>query len=236
MELPQLRQEDMGLKLQGDVLTMMLPFPPDSQYGTAFVLWEAYLAFFDGQRIQSRYAWKRWLNTLIGYFTHGFTHCEIAFRWLSADLQYEIWMTCNVYSGENLQFEFKTNDYMKAKETSLWSLYALELSKTQLNKLMCDCAEDVKRGLAFNTAVYTNFLLPHYCRYDGGLRRVTFCSEHVSTALKRIKCRGFEDIIPCVMDPLTLYNYVRSSGLFKRMQIDRGVLHEIKEKGGLEVV
>ena len=225
----------LGVRLQGDSLVLVLPFPFGNRYGTAFVLFEAYLAFFDGQRIETRYAWKRWLNTLIGYFTHGFTHCELAFRFVSADLVHEFWMTCNIYTGENLQFEFKTHDYIQDRESSLWSLFALELDRSRLNKLFCDCAEDVRRGIAFNTAVYTNFLLPRICRYDNQLERVSFCSEHVSHALRRIKCRGFENVDPCSMDPTTLYNYVQSQRLFKRMAIDRGWLHEIKEKGGLEV-
>lgn len=87
----------LGVRENSGKLVLVLPFPPDSVHGQAFIVWEAYLAFFDGQRIQSRYAWKRWLNTLIGYFTHGFTHCEIAFRLMSSDLQYELWMTCNIY-------------------------------------------------------------------------------------------------------------------------------------------
>jgi hypothetical protein len=236
MEPAEFDMAQLGVTQSGGKIVLVLPFPPESSYGSAFVVWEAYLAFFDGQRIQSRYAWKRWLNTLIGYFTHGFTHCEIAFRLMSADLQYETWMTCNIYQGENLQFEFKTSDYTAEKETSLWSLYALELDQQRLNKLFCDCAQDVQRGLSFNTAVYTNFLLPGCCRYDGKLRRVTFCSEHATTALQRIRCPGFDEVEAASMDPTTLFNYVRTSGLFKRMRVDRGVLVEIKENGGLEVV
>ena len=226
---------EMGIRLVGDSLAMNLPYPPDNPAGVAFMLFEAYLAFFDGQRIQTRYAWKRWINTLIGYFTHGFTHTEIAFRFLSADLQYELWVTCNVYQGEVLQFEFKTNDYTQERSGSLWSLYALDLDKTRLNKLFCDCAEDVRRGLSFNSAVYTNFLLPPCCRYDNKLKQVTFCSEHVTKAMQRIQCRGFKDVEPYSMDPTSLYNYVRECGLFKRMTIDRGVLKQIIENGGLEV-
>jgi len=86
-----------GVRLEGDTIVLNLPFPADSQYGMAFMIHEAYLAFFDGQRIDSRYAWKRWINTLVGYFTHGFTHTEMCFRLVSTDLQHEAWLACNIY-------------------------------------------------------------------------------------------------------------------------------------------
>lgn len=223
-----------GIRLQGDTLVMPLPYPSDNEM-TDFMLYEAYLAFFDGQRIQSRYAWKRYLNTAIGYVTHGFTHCEIAFRFLSTDLVHEIWMTCNIYTGENLQFEFKTNDYNQDEGSTLWSLYALDLNKDRLNALLCHCAADVRRGVAFNNMVYWNFLMPRFCRYDGGVQKVAFCSEHVATALKRVGCKGFRHIDPCTMDPTTLYNYVRTKQLFKQVRLSQGIVQEIMESGGLDL-
>jgi hypothetical protein len=81
-----------GLRREGDTIVLNLPFPADSQIGSAFMVQEAYLAFFDGQRIDSRYAWKRWINTAVGYFTKGFTHTEICFRLISTDLQHEAWL------------------------------------------------------------------------------------------------------------------------------------------------
>lgn len=225
---------DFGIRLDYGTIVMPLPYPTENTL-TDFILHEAYLAFFDGQRIQSRYAWKRHLNALIGYVTHGFTHCEIAFRFLSIDVQHEIWMTCNIYTGENLQFEFKTNAYDQDNDNTLWSLYALELEKDRLNALFCHCAHDVKRGVAFNNMVYWNFMMPGCCRYSDGMKKVAFCSEHVATSLKRIGCRGFRNIDPCVMDPTTLYNYVVQQRLFKHVRVRRNCIEEILADGGLEL-
>jgi hypothetical protein len=224
-----------GIYLHGDTLCFQLPVPPSSRFGTVFVLHEVYLAFFDGKRIETRWAWKRWLNTLIGYFTNGFTHCELAFRFMSVDFTQECWLTCNIYQGERLQFEFKTSEYNKDKSKSLWSLFSLDLGKQQMNQLFCQCAEDVRRGIAFNSAIYTNFLLPSWLQYDGGLRSRAFCSEHVSAALKRVNCRGFEDVKPYNVDPNSLYNHVSTSALFKRKTFNLELMREFAKTGLLDL-
>jgi len=209
-----------------------------------FVLKEAYLAFFNGREIKSRFWWKQALNRAIGHYIRGYTHVEFAFRFVDIDVTREIWVACLIFQGERLHFEvhphthprqFKTHDYLRDKSESLWTMFPLNLDKQRLESLYHICMNDVQRNLFFNTAMYYNFFVPRCLQTRDRLQQSTFCSEYVSTVLQRLQMRGFEDIEPHVTDPLTLYQRVLDCGHYKPIRVSRARLDAIMAEGGLIV-
>lgn len=185
--------------------TLRLPYKNDEHI---FVLKDAYLAFFCGQEIVSRYWWKRVWNPIVSWFVGGYTHSEITFRFASLatfdNRPLEIYLACNIYTGEQLQFEFKTQQY----KSEIWELKMLNLTRAQLFELYNICKADVQRGIAFNSQVYRNFLCPRFCAYDGQVAKSAWCSEHNASVLQRLGLAGFADIEPYRTDPQQLYQHM----------------------------
>lgn len=173
-----------------------------------FVLKRAYLAFFQGNEIVSRYWWKRIWNPIVSWFTGGYTHSEFAFLFQSVATvegrHLHVYLACNIYTGERLQFEFKTRQY----HSEIWLLQPLRLTSQQLSRLFEICKEDVRRGIAFSSHVYRNFLCPRFCAYNGNVEKAAWCSEHNCSVLKRLGLAGFENIEPHRTHPQQLYNYM----------------------------
>jgi len=162
--------------------------------------------------VNSSSAWKRYFNRIIGNITHGFTHVEFAFRFRTLNSREEIWVACNIYTGEKLQFEFKTATYVEAlrsSSTSLWSLFVLALSPQQQVRLLQLCCEQVKRNIGFNNAVYFNFLLP--CRRNNRLQTVTFCSEFAAHCLREIGLAQFSEVQPHITDPQMVFDLAQQN-------------------------
>lgn len=201
-----------------------------------FTLKSAFLAFFRGDEIVSRYWWKRVWNPVVSWFTGGYTHSEITFLFESVATMegrhLQIYLACNIYTGESLQFEFKTKQY----RSEIWELKPLKLTATQLSELYELCKADVKRGVSFNSRVYWNMLAPRFCAYDGAVESEAWCSEHNCSVLQRLGLEGFDAIRACQTHPQALYDYMRQHNHQDGFSIRPGAYDEFKKKGGFKLV
>lgn len=190
-----------------ECVTIKLPL--NSEVDTSlehFKLESVHVAFTDGRLVRSSYSWKRWMHKAILYFTRSYTHSELAFRFISLDRTKEVWVACSIYAGECLQFEFATPKYA----TEQWSTFEISMTPKQQYQLLKECIDDVSRPTRFNEWVYVNFFLPHGFKRDCKQRKV-WCSEHISSKFKSIGLDNFESVEPYTMDPLELFDVVKSA-------------------------
>jgi hypothetical protein len=180
---------------------------------TSFELESVSVAFFDGKRAEYSDPVSRVFNQIAYYIAPGFTHTELAFRFISPDKKHESWIACCIYRGESIHFEAKTGKYFFDSMTSLWTLVKLEVKKEVMEQLLIDCVLDVDMGISFTKTLYWNFLNPFKsCQCTPGLRQSTWCTEHAAQRLQKLKILDLPP--PASLTPQDLYNKLIQAGFF----------------------
>ena len=180
---------------------------------TEFELESVSVAFFDGKRADSSDVVNKVFNQLAYWIAPGYTHTELAFRFLSPDKKQEAWIACCIYRGELLHFEAKTGKYSIESMSSLWTLVKLELKKEVMEQLLLDCENDVRIGVSFTKILYWNFLNPFKnCQCAPGALQSSWCTEHVALRLQKLNILDL--LSPASLTPQNLYNKLIESGFF----------------------
>jgi hypothetical protein len=191
---------------------MVVDLPVDS-VPTTFELESASVAFFNGAHATNSSHLDRLFNKAAHYICPGFTHTELAFRFLDVSKEHECWISCCIYRGESLHFEAKTGKFFNNTLNSLWTLVKLTLKKEKLEQLLLDCKNDVLLGLTFTKSLYWNFLPPfRFCQIDPGLGDTTWCTHHVASRLKNLEI--LEIPSPASLSPQQLYLQLLNSGFY----------------------
>ena len=135
-------------------------------------------------------------NQMVSYFNGPYCHVEMAIPEKYGDEPWEkdVWGT-SIYQGESVFFKPKT--YQREG----YFCFAIEVTQAQRIKIKEYCRLQAEKNVQFSLmAMYLSYLPFQVIDVEG-----TFCSKHVTGALKSGQIEGLEHLNPVLVTPSSLY-------------------------------
>lgn len=143
---------------------------------------------------------RRILLNLVEWVVVGYTHCEIAFKFVGDDRFHS-------YSAES----FKTLGYYEDSdyEDGTWSIFKIASTLEERKTIYTWCRHQIGKPMNYR-GLFFNFIPGLRCLGGDGGGRAYFCSEFVMCALKEGMKGKFDDVIPHFCSPQMVKSIMES--------------------------